>query len=114
MPTRAKPKADLCLQDAYKLDRHHAAIDDKASCAICAEQFEVGQWVIMVSMGMMGRHKMVADAHLGCAINGGEVNVERAQDEGSALRTIARWDSSVAEQNGNVGVIEYAQRALRS
>ena len=64
-----KPKAS----DAWVLDRNHEVIEEMSDCGICGEPFEVGQRAINVPFD--GRSRLVTTVHLGCAVNGDEVEL---------------------------------------
>lgn len=68
--TTAKPKAS----EAYVLDEWHDLIDDGQDCAICGDEFKVGQRAIWVPAGFGPKNAIVA-VHLGCAVNTNEVEL---------------------------------------
>jgi hypothetical protein len=63
------------LSERYKLDRYSDVIDDEAHCAICGEALKVGDEAIDVGMGELHGRNLIAPAHLGCAVNNGEVDL---------------------------------------
>lgn len=65
------------LSDAFELESWHDLVDDGADCAICGDELEVGKKVIYVPAGLDGVWaKAQVPAHLGCAINGNEVDLD--------------------------------------
>lgn len=61
------------ISEAYVLDRHHAAVDDGNTCAICGDDLEAGQKAIEVPFDGVSRWQVTV--HLGCAINQNEVDL---------------------------------------
>lgn len=68
----------VAMSESFELESWHDVIDDGADCGICGDEMEVGQRAIYVPAGFTEPpwDKASVIAHLGCAINGNEVDLD--------------------------------------